>query len=84
MKDEEQHDNVMDRDPLQNNRSVFRTAVAFIVLKTESIHIILVRLTAGSPGRQIKILCGITRLLMHFGCCSIDNERMLFFLVTCM
>ena len=37
---------------LQNNRSVFQTVVAFVVLKTGPIHLVLVGLTAG---RQTKL-----------------------------
>ena len=50
-KDEKQHyvvDNL-----LQNNRSVYRTAFAFVVPKTEPIHLVLVGLMAG---RQTKAL----------------------------
>ena len=60
-------------NPLQNNRSVFRTVVAFIVPKTGPIHLVQVGLMAGwQAGRQTKallfqeILKVITQLLMHF------------------
>ena len=38
------------KNQLQNNRSVFRTVVAFIVPKTGPIHLVLV----GTAGRQTK------------------------------
>ena len=46
---------------LQNNRSVFRTAVAFIVPKSGPIHLVLVGLTAGRPAdKSLVVLKVIT------------------------
>ena len=58
---------------LQNNRSIFKTVVAFIVPETGPIHLVLVCLTASKlAGQQadenliVKKLPVIIQLLMRF------------------
>ena len=60
MKDERKHHGAVDKTS-SNNRSVLRTASAFVMLKIGPVRLALVGLTAGrqagSPaGRQTKIL----------------------------
>ena len=52
---------------LQNNRSVFRTVVVFVVPKTRPIHLVLVGLTAGRQADEsLVVLKKILKLQLDF------------------